>query len=86
MAIVAVLLVFIFAFLLGPVVQLNFMTMMPGNIGDARLNNYFLENIYQFFAGCSESLWNLGLYHSLTCLVFQTISLGQLLSVYWLDC
>lgn len=51
MAIVTVLLVFIFAFLLGPMGQLNYLTMMPGDIGDARLNNYFLENIYQFFAG-----------------------------------
>lgn len=57
---IAVLLVFFVAFLLGPIEQLNYLTMMPGNIGDARLNNYFLENIYQFFAGRSESLWHLG--------------------------
>lgn len=35
---------------------------MPGDIGDARLNNYFLENIYQFFFGESESLWQLGFF------------------------
>lgn len=35
---------------------------MPGDIGDARLNNYFLENIYQFFFGESESLWQPGFF------------------------
>ena len=53
---------FIAAFLLGPIAQSNFMAMMPGDLGDARLNNYFLENIYQFFAGRNDSLWNLGFF------------------------
>lgn len=35
---------------------------IPGDLGDARLNNYFLENIYQFFAGGSDSLWHLGFF------------------------
>lgn len=34
-------------------------TMMPGDIIDARLNNYFLEHIYQFLIGNSPSLWHL---------------------------
>lgn len=34
-------------------------TMMPGDIIDARLNNYFLEHIYQFLNGNAHSLWHL---------------------------
>jgi hypothetical protein len=41
-------------------VQMGFGIMMPGNLGDARLNNYFLENIFQFLNGRSESLWSFG--------------------------
>lgn len=62
MAHVTALLAFSAAFLIGPVAQSNYLTMMPGDIGDARLNNYFLENIYQFFAGRSDSLWHLGFF------------------------
>jgi hypothetical protein len=40
-----VIFLFIAAFLLVPIAQSNFMAMMPGDLGDARLNNYFLENI-----------------------------------------
>jgi hypothetical protein len=36
--------------------------MIPGDLGDSRLNNYFLENIYQFLNGKSESLWHLGFF------------------------
>ncbi|MHC8604046.1 hypothetical protein ACYVVD_02665 [Arenicellales bacterium IMCC58067] len=43
-------------FYFGPFAQFNSFTHMPGDLGDARLNNYFLENIYQFFFGSSESL------------------------------
>ncbi len=42
--------------------QLRGLAMMPGDLGDARLNNYFLENVYQFFAGNSDSLWHLGFF------------------------
>ncbi|NVK01960.1 MAG: hypothetical protein HWE12_10495 [Oceanospirillaceae bacterium] len=31
---------------------------MPGDIVDARLNNYFLENVFSFISGSSESLWH----------------------------
>lgn len=55
-------LVFLFAFLGIPVVQLAGLKMMPGGLADARLNNYFLENIYQFLAGNSDSLWDLGFF------------------------
>jgi hypothetical protein len=36
--------VFFIAFLMGPVRQLQGLSLMPGDFGDARLNNYFLEN------------------------------------------
>jgi hypothetical protein len=47
---------------LVPFTQLQGFNLMPGDIGDSRLNNYFLENIYQFLRGNSQSLWNLGFY------------------------
>jgi hypothetical protein len=61
------LLVFGVFFLAVPVSQLGLdshllFKMMPGDLGDARLNNYFLENIYQFLLGNSESLWHLGFF------------------------
>jgi hypothetical protein len=39
--------------------QLDKLLLMPGDIGDARLVNYFLENVYQFMVGASDSLWHL---------------------------
>lgn len=36
---------------------------IPGNVGDSRLNNYFLENIYQFVVGGSDSLWHLPMFY-----------------------
>lgn len=36
--------------------------MMPGDFQDARLNNYFLENIYLFLSGKSDSLWHPGFF------------------------
>ena len=59
---VTVFLIFFTALLLGPIMQLKYLEMMPGDIGDARLNNYFLENVYQFFAGSSGSLWHLSFF------------------------
>lgn len=53
---------FICAFVAVPLRQLHGLALMPGDIGDARLNNYFLENIYQYFFGESESLWQLGFF------------------------
>ena len=50
---------FTLAFWFIPLTQLNFLEFIPGDIGDSRLNNYFLENIYQFFFGSSDSLWHL---------------------------
>lgn len=55
-------LIFIFGFAFIPLQQLGMLSLMPGDIGDARLNNYFLENIYQFFFGKSDSLWNLSFF------------------------
>jgi len=54
--------VLIFAFTLGPFHQLQGFELVPGDLGDARLNNYFLENIYLFFTGKSESLIHLSFF------------------------
>lgn len=57
------LVLFLIAFLFLPINQLNWLESMPGDIGDARLNNYFLENIYQYLNGNVESLWHLSFYY-----------------------
>lgn len=57
-----VLLVFGLAFLAVPFAQLDLLTRLPGDVGDARLNHYFLENIYQFLRGESASLVHLGFF------------------------
>jgi hypothetical protein len=41
-----------------PFFQLGMLSLMPGDVGDARLNNYFLENIFSFISGASGSLWH----------------------------
>lgn len=48
---------------LVPLVSLDYLGRMPGDLGDARLNNYFLENVYSYLIGRSDSLWNLGFFH-----------------------
>lgn len=53
---------FIIAFAALPFTQFPKMAFVPGDIGDARLNNYFLENIYLFVTGHSESLWHLSFF------------------------
>lgn len=53
------LVVFICVFMLIPLAQLDMLVMMPRDIGDARLNNYFPENIYQVLTGATGSLWHL---------------------------
>jgi hypothetical protein len=54
---------FIVAFFSVPYAQLNGMLLMPGGLGDARLNNYFLENIYQYIQGNSDSLLHLNFFY-----------------------
>lgn len=54
---------FVVAFFAVPMTQLQGLSLMPGDIGDSRLNNYFLENIYQFVAGKSDSLWHLPFFY-----------------------
>lgn len=54
--------VLLFAVLSIPAAQLGGLQLMPGGLGDARLNNYFLENVYQFLLGNSDSLWQLGFF------------------------
>ena len=58
--------VFLVAFFAGPYAQLAHLSIMPGNIIDARLNNYFLENIYQFFKGGVPSLIHLNFFYPFT--------------------
>ncbi len=54
---------FLIAFFALPVRALQgFVSTPAGNLGDNRLNAYFLENIYQFFTGGSPSLWNLQIF------------------------
>lgn len=54
---------FAIAFLALPIAQLSRLHMMPGDIGDARLNNYFLENLYQYLTGNSPSLLHLNFFY-----------------------
>jgi hypothetical protein len=50
---------FVIAFWAIPIRQLDGLQFLPGDIGDSRLNNYFLEHVYQFVIGKAESLWHL---------------------------
>jgi hypothetical protein len=54
---------FAISFLAVPFNQISHFTMMPGDLGDSRLNNYFLENIYQFIRGNSPSLIDLNFFY-----------------------
>ena len=55
--------IFLLFFFFIPFSQLSHLSLIPGDLGDARLNNYFLENIYLFFKGKSDSLWHLGFFY-----------------------
>ena len=55
--------IFFVAFVFGPLRQLEFLSKMPGDIVDARLNNYFLENIFQYLSGHAASLINLSFFY-----------------------
>lgn len=64
---VATCVAFLLFFLAIPVRQLGIeidsgIPLMPGDVGDARLNNYFLENVFLFLQGKSESVWHLGFF------------------------
>lgn len=50
---------FVGAFVAIPWRQLGNLRLMPGDIGDARLNNYFLEQFFLWFTGQAESFWNM---------------------------
>ena len=54
---------FAIAFFVVPFEQLAQLSMMPGDVGDARLVNYFLENIYQFVRGRTSSLVDLEFFY-----------------------
>ena len=49
----------LFAFMALMFFKFQGFELIPGDLGDSRLNNLFLENIYQFFFGSSESLIHL---------------------------
>ena len=53
---ISALFLFAVAFLAGPYAQLDHMSLIHGDFGDARLNNYFLENIFLFIQGTTPSL------------------------------
>lgn len=57
--------VVIFTVALGVSVYLKFDAFLkiPGDLGDARLNNYFLENFYRFISGKASSLWHLDFFY-----------------------
>jgi hypothetical protein len=43
--------------------KLDGFMVIPGDLGDARLVNYFLENFYQYFFGSARSLWDLNFFY-----------------------
>lgn len=53
---------FLVGFVAVPVRALGGLQSLPGDLGDSRLNAFFLENIYQFLVGGSPSLWHLGIF------------------------
>lgn len=56
-------LLFVGAMVLGPIRQLDFFDRMPGDVVDARLNLFFLENIYTYFWGHAGSLIHLSFFY-----------------------
>lgn len=56
-------LVLLIAMFFVPFLQLEGLIRMPGDIGDARLLNYLLENTFQFLSGGSDSLWHLPFFY-----------------------
>lgn len=56
------LLVFLVLLWRVPLTQLDWLRLMPGDIGDARLNNLFLENIYRVVTTGRGSLWEPGFF------------------------
>ena len=55
--------VLLVSMLVIPVTQLAGLDRMPGDIGDSRLNNYFLEHAYKFLLGADASLWDLPFFY-----------------------
>jgi hypothetical protein len=57
------LILFCAALSLGPIQQLDFFRLMPGDNVDARLNLVFLENIYAYLSGQASSLIHLSFFY-----------------------
>jgi hypothetical protein len=43
--------------------QTNFLSAIPGDLGDARLNNLILEHVYRWILGEDASLWSPGFFY-----------------------
>jgi len=56
------LLAFLLAFALVPARIMGGFDRFPSDVGDGRLNAYFLENVYQVLIAGSGSLWTLGIF------------------------
>jgi len=78
------LILLILAIGLGPFFQLNFFHSLPGDLGDSRLNNYFLENAYLFLIGKSQSLWHLNFFYPFPYVLGFSDNLFGSLPIYFL--
>jgi hypothetical protein len=56
-------LILFLALIFGPLVHLDGLNRIPGDLGDSRLLNYFLENIFKYFTGSTDSLWHLSFFY-----------------------
>lgn len=59
LAVLTPIIFFAVAFVAVPWLQFRNLEFMPGDIGDARLNNYFLERVFLWVTGKSDSFWNM---------------------------
>jgi len=55
--------VFISCFIIIPIRQFRGLELIPGDLGDARFNNYVLETVYLRLTGQVESFWNMTMYY-----------------------
>jgi hypothetical protein len=67
---------FLALFILSPLTQLDFMLRVPGDIGDGRLNAYFLEHVWQVFIGRADSFVHMPFY-------WPTLWVGAFSDLHW---
>ena len=53
---------FTLSFIIIPLRQLRGLDLIPGDLGDARFNNYVLETVYLRLTGKVDSFWNMEMY------------------------